>query len=133
MAIANPTHAPYGQKAEEILRHYQLYDQVQAQAGAGREALARPRSTPATGAADAGLLAYSLALGPELRRAGHFYLIPASAHTPLAAKATWCLKRKPADNATATEFTHAFLATPAAQSRAQKVRLWALSGPRPAR
>ena len=28
IAIANPAHAPYGRRAEEALRHYQLYEQI---------------------------------------------------------------------------------------------------------
>ncbi|MGI4833968.1 MAG: molybdate ABC transporter substrate-binding protein [Janthinobacterium lividum] len=116
VAIANPAHAPYGQKAEEILRHYQLYDQVKPKLVLG-ESIGQAAQYAATGAADAGLLAYSLALGPELRRAGRFYLIPASAHSPL--QQSYVRLKRASGNATATEFT-TFMTTPAAQAALKK-------------
>jgi len=116
VAIANPAHAPYGQKAEEILRHYQLYDQVQPKLVLG-ESIGQAAQYAAAGAADAGLLAYSLALGPELRRAGRFYLIPAGAHTPL--RQSYVRLKRASGNVTATEFT-AFIATPAAKATLKK-------------
>jgi molybdate transport system substrate-binding protein len=116
VAIANPAHAPYGQKAEEILRHYKLYDQVKPKLVLG-ESIGQAAQYAATGAADAGLLAYSLALGPELRRAGRFYLIPASAHTPL--RQSYVRLKRAAGKSTVTEFT-AFLATPTAKAALKK-------------
>jgi molybdate transport system substrate-binding protein len=116
VAIANPAHAPYGQKAEEILRHYKLYDQVKPKLVMG-ESIGQAAQYAATGAADAGILAYSLALGPELRRAGRFYLIPASAHTPL--RQSYVRLKRAAGKTTVTEFT-AFLATPTAKAALKK-------------
>lgn len=116
IAIANPAHAPYGKKAEEILRHYKLYDQVRPKLVLG-ENIGQAAQYAATGAADVGLLAYSLALSPELRRAGRFYLIPASAHTPL--QQSYVLLRRAQGNATAAAFA-SFIGSPAARAALKK-------------
>ena len=116
VAIANPAHAPYGRKAEEILRHYRLYDQVQPRLVLG-ENIGQAAQYAATGAADVGILAYSLALSPELRRAGRFYLIPAAAHTPL--RQSFVLLKQAQGNATAAAFA-AFMGGPAARQALHK-------------
>ena len=116
LAIANPAHAPYGRCAEEVLRYYKLYDQVKPKLVLG-ENIAQAAQYAASGAADAGLLALSLALSPELRRAGHFYLIPAAAHSPLAQR--YVLLKRAQGNATATAFT-TFMASTAARQALRK-------------
>lgn len=82
IAIANPQLAPYGKRAEEVLRHYKLYDQVKNKLVQG-ENIAQTAQFVSTGAADIGLIALSLALSPPLKSQGAFYLIPSTAHTPL--------------------------------------------------
>ncbi len=116
IALANPAHAPYGQKAEEVLRHYQLYDRVKPKLVLG-ENIGQAAQYAATGAADVGLLAYSLALSPELRRAGRFYLIPAAAHQPL--QQCYVLLKQARGNATAAAFA-AFVASPVARQALKK-------------
>jgi molybdate transport system substrate-binding protein len=116
LAIANPAHAPYGRKAEEILRHYQLYDQLKPKLVLG-ENIGQAAQYAATGAAEAGILAYSLALSPALRRAGRFYLIPATAHTPL--RQSYVVLKQAQDNATAKEFA-AFITSPSARAALRK-------------
>ena len=116
IAIANPAHAPYGQKAEEILRHYKLYDQIKPKLVLG-ENIGQAAQYASTGAADVGVLAYALALSPELRRAGKFYLIPATAHTPL--QQSYVLLKQASGNATAKSFA-AFIASPAARAALKK-------------
>ncbi|WP_223648278.1 molybdate ABC transporter substrate-binding protein [Hymenobacter psoromatis] len=116
VAIANPAHAPYGRLAEEVLRHYKLYNQVQPKLVLG-ENIGQAAQYAATGAADAGLLAYALALSPELRRAGRFYLIPASAHSPL--QQSFVVLKRASGNTTATAFA-AFMASPAARQALKK-------------
>ena len=116
IAVANPAHAPYGQKAEEVLRHYQLYDQVKPKLVLG-ENIGQAAQYAASGAADVGILAYSLALSPELRRLGKFYLIPATAHTPLQ-QSYVVLKQAKAD-ATAKSFA-LFIASPTAKAALKK-------------
>jgi molybdate transport system substrate-binding protein len=116
IAIANPAHAPYGQKAEEILRHYKLYDQVKPKLVLG-ENIAQTAQYAATGAADVGILAYSLALSPELRRGGTFYLIPATAHTPL--QQSYVVLKSAKDKATASIFA-TFMASPPAKAALKK-------------
>lgn len=83
LALANPTHAPYGQRAVEVLRHYQLYDRLRPRLVYG-ENIAQTANYAASGAAEAGLIALALALSPELRAQGRYFLIPQSAYTPLA-------------------------------------------------
>ena len=81
-AIANPEHAPYGRAAEEALRSLQLWDLVRPRLVLG-ENIAQTAQFVATRSAEAGIVAYSLALAPELVRAGDFVLLPESLHNPL--------------------------------------------------
>jgi molybdate transport system substrate-binding protein len=116
IAIANPAHAPYGRKAEEVLRQYKLYDQVKSKLVLG-ENIGQTAQYAATGAADVGVLAYSLALSPELRQAGRFYLISATAHTPL--QQSYVVLKRASGNPTATAFA-VFMASPVAKQALKK-------------
>ncbi len=82
VAIANPQHAPYGQRAEEALRAAGLWDEVQPKLVFG-ENIAQTAQFVETGNAQVGILALSLALSPRLAKQGGYGLIPESLHQPL--------------------------------------------------
>ena len=83
IAIANPQHAPYGRRAEEALEYSKLYDKVKDKLVFG-ENISQAAQFVTSGAADAGIIALSLALSPAMKKQqGQYYLIPATAHSPL--------------------------------------------------
>jgi molybdate transport system substrate-binding protein len=82
LAIANPEHAPYGRAAEQALRKLGLWERVQPHLLFG-ENVSQAAQFAASGNADGGLIAYSLALAPTLRGRGSFALLPDSLHAPL--------------------------------------------------
>jgi molybdate transport system substrate-binding protein len=75
VAIANPQHAPYGQAAVAALKGEGLYDRVSPKFVLG-ENISQASSFVASGAAEAGIIALSLAFSPNLKTAGRFYEIP---------------------------------------------------------
>ena len=79
IAIANPTHAPYGRAAEAALRALGVYDRVRAKLVFG-EHIAQAAQFVQAGAADIGILALSLAMAPPMREAGAYWEIPATAY-----------------------------------------------------
>ena len=81
-AIANPEHAPYGQRAEEALRHKGLWAAIQPRLVLG-ENVSQAAQFAASGNAQGGIIAYSLALAPSVGALGRFELIPADWHSPL--------------------------------------------------
>ncbi len=81
-AIANPEHAPYGRAAEQALRARGLWESLHPQLVLG-ENVAQAAQFASGGDTEGGIIAYSLALSPELRRRGTFVLIPDSMHAPL--------------------------------------------------
>ena len=81
-AIANPEHAPYGRRAEEALRHAGLWDAIQPFLVLG-ENVSQATQFATSGNAQGGIVAYSLALAPEVARLGHHALIPETWHEPL--------------------------------------------------
>ena len=81
-AIANPAHAPYGRAAEAALRKHGLWDPLRAHLVLGENA-AQAAQFATTGNAAGGIIAYSLALSPNVQRLGTFALIPAADHAPL--------------------------------------------------
>ena len=81
-AIANPEHAPYGKRAEEALRHAGLWDRVLPHLVLG-ENVSQAAQFALSGDAEGGIIAWSLALAPEVARQGTAALIPADWHQPL--------------------------------------------------
>jgi len=80
--IANPEHAPYGKRAEEALRHAGLWERIHPRLVVG-ENVSQAAQFAASGAAQGGIIAYSLALSPSIARLGSFDLIAEDWHTPL--------------------------------------------------
>jgi len=81
IAIAQPQHAPYGQRAREALQSAGVWEQVQNKLVFG-ENIAHAAQMAESGAADVGIIALSLALFPGLQQHGHA-LISDSEHQPL--------------------------------------------------
>lgn len=81
-AIANPEHAPYGKRAEEALRNAGLWEAIQPHLVLG-ENVAQAAQFALSGNAEGGIIAYSLALAPEVARRGTYALIDESWHAPL--------------------------------------------------
>ncbi|HEX2116473.1 MAG TPA: molybdate ABC transporter substrate-binding protein [Alphaproteobacteria bacterium] len=82
LAVANPEHAPYGRAAEQALRRHQLWDMARPLLVLG-ENVSQAAQFAATGSAQAGLFAYSLALSPSVSERGSYVLLPAEWHEPL--------------------------------------------------
>ena len=79
IAVANPEHAPYGRAAVAALKTLGVYDQVAPRLVFG-ENIAQTAQFVQSGAADAGILALSLALAPQMRDAGRFWQVPLDAY-----------------------------------------------------
>jgi len=79
IAIANPQHAPYGRAAEAALRSLGLYDSVQKKLVLG-ENISQTLQFVQSGAADAGIVALSLAVAPTVRGQGRYWEVPLDAY-----------------------------------------------------
>lgn len=75
IAIANPRHAPYGRAAEAALRRAGIWDDVRQRLVLG-ENVTQAAQFVQSGAAEAGIIAKSLALAPPMRDAGRFVDVP---------------------------------------------------------
>ncbi|GAB4473820.1 MAG: molybdate ABC transporter substrate-binding protein [Burkholderiaceae bacterium] len=109
-AIANPEHAPYGRAAQQALRALGLWDFVQPKLVLG-ENIAQTAQFVTTGNAQAGIIALSLALAPDLQRQGKHVLLPEKLHDPLRQRMV--LTRRASD--TAVQF-YAYLQQPPARA-----------------
>jgi molybdate transport system substrate-binding protein len=113
IAIANPAHAPYGKRAEESLKYYQLYDQIQNKLVFG-ENISQTAQFITSGAADIGIVALSLALSPAMKNeGGKYFIIPEESHAPL--EQAYTLLKHAGGNAGAAHF-YSFISSPAAIS-----------------
>ena len=82
IAIADPGHAPYGQAAVAALKTQGLYDRVSRKIVVG-ENVSQAASFVTSGAADAGIIALSLAMLPSARAQTRFAEIPANQYPPI--------------------------------------------------
>ena len=83
ISIADPAHAPYGQRAEESMKYYKVYDKVKDKLVMG-ENISQAAQFVTSGAADIGIIALSLALSPTMQKeGGKYYIIPQESHTKL--------------------------------------------------
>ena len=82
IAIADPSHAPYGQAAVAALKTEKIYDQVSAKLVTG-ENISQAASFVLSGAADVGIASLSLALAPATRGQVRYWEIPSSDYPPI--------------------------------------------------
>jgi molybdate transport system substrate-binding protein len=82
IAIANPKVAPYGRAAEAALQHFELKDAINDKLVLG-ENIAHTAQFVESGAADAGIIALSLALSPAMQEKGKYWPVPLDAHPAL--------------------------------------------------
>lgn len=80
IAIANPLHAPYGKRAQEAIEFYKLPVKHKLVFG---DNISQAAQFISSGAADIGIIALSLALSPNMREKGKYYLIPEDSHEAL--------------------------------------------------
>lgn len=109
-AIANPEHAPYGQRAEEALRHAGLWAAIRPHLVLG-ENVSQAAQFATSGSTQGGIVALSLALAPDVARLGQFALIPEAWHRPLLQRMVLLKGAPPPVRA-----FHDYLSTPAAQA-----------------
>ncbi|WP_019674489.1 molybdate ABC transporter substrate-binding protein [Arsukibacterium perlucidum] len=101
LAIAQPAHAPYGQRAKEALQAVGVWSAVEAKLVYG-ENIAQTAQMAQSGGADLAIIALSLAKFPELAKHG-YQLIPAELHQPLSQ--AYVITRHGASNRSAQQFT----------------------------
>jgi molybdate transport system substrate-binding protein len=82
LAIANPRHAPYGQAARAALKSLGFWERVEPKLVLG-ENISQTAQFVDTAAADAGIIAKSLAVAPNLRERGVMIEIPPDSYPPL--------------------------------------------------
>ena len=110
IAIANPQHAPYGLAAVAALQKEGLYDKLADRLVFG-ENISQTASFVVSGAADAAIVALSLAVSPNMKDKGRYVEIPAGDYPPLEQA---CVILRPArDPKTAHAFLD-FMKSPAA-------------------
>lgn len=109
-AIANPAVAPYGRAAQQVLEQAGLWKRIEPHLVLG-ENISQATQFAASGAAQAGIVAYSLMREPGMEARGAYAPIPASLHAPLAQKMV-LMKNA---SATARAFA-AFVQSPAARA-----------------
>ena len=82
LAIANPEHAPYGERAKQVLQNAGLWGAVQSKLILG-ENISQAAQFALSGSAQAGIIAQSLAVAPAFTGKGRFDLIDSKNHQPL--------------------------------------------------
>jgi molybdate transport system substrate-binding protein len=122
IAIANPQHAPYGRAAEAAMRQAGIYDQLAGKVVLG-ENISQTASFVASGGAEVGILALSLALGPSMKEKGRYAEIPASAY-PAIEQAAVVLK-----SSTQKELAGKLLAFLKTQSIQELMRTYGFAAP----
>lgn len=113
-AIANPEHAPYGQRAKEALQQAGMWEAVLPRLVYG-ENIGQTTQFATSGSTDAGIIALSLAVSPQVAKRGEFELIPYSWHQPLNQRMVVIKDAPPSARALFT-----FITTPEAKAILQR-------------
>ncbi|ABI37357.1 molybdenum ABC transporter, periplasmic molybdate-binding protein [Shewanella sp. MR-4] len=81
-AIANPEHAPYGERARELLQKLGLWDGLQTKLILGENA-SQAAQFAVSGSTQGGIIPLSLALAPQFKALGQAIALPEELHGPL--------------------------------------------------
>jgi molybdate transport system substrate-binding protein len=111
IAIANPRVAPYGKRAVQCLNFYKIYDQVKDKIAEG-ENVSQAAQFVLSGNAEAGMIALSLALSPEMTKKGKYVLIDEKSYSKM--EQAFVVIRKNETNKDVLKFIR-FIESPAAR------------------
>ena len=81
-AIANPDHAPYGERARALLTTFGLWESLTPHLIYG-ENVAQAAQFAVSGSTQGGIIALSLAIAPQFQKIGHYQALPESLHAPI--------------------------------------------------
>ena len=109
LAIANPQHAPYGQAAVAAMQNEKIYDRVKDKLVLG-ENISQAASFVVSGSADAGIVALSLALSPNMKDRGRYLEVPTGDYPPIEQA---CVILGASKNKEAAKLFLSFFKTPA--------------------
>jgi molybdate transport system substrate-binding protein len=82
ISIANPEIAPYGKRAVETLKYFNLYELIKDKIVKG-DNVSQAAQFVLTGNAEVGIIALSLALSPEMSSKGKYFLIDEKSYSKL--------------------------------------------------
>jgi len=102
IAIANPKVAPYGKRAIECLKYYNIDNQVKDKIVEG-ENVSQAAQFVLTGNAEVGLIALSLALSPEMKTIGKYFSIDEKSYSKL--EQAYVIIKKSETNKAVVKFT----------------------------
>lgn len=81
-AIANPEHAPYGERARELLKKLGLWGELQTKLILGENA-SQAAQFAISGSTQGGIIPLSLAMAPQFQALGNYIALPLELHGPL--------------------------------------------------
>ncbi len=79
VAIADPRHAPYGRAAVAALEHAGLWSRIEPRTVKGTN-ISQAFQFVSSGAAQVGIVALPLALAPQVRASGRFWMVPGDSY-----------------------------------------------------
>ena len=82
IAVAKPAVAPYGERAIQCLKFYDLYEKVKDKI-VYADNIAQAAQYASTGNTEVGFLAYALVLGPELKDKGKYIVLDTKSYKPV--------------------------------------------------
>lgn len=81
-AIANPKHAPYGERAQALLKRVGLWNNIQPHLVLG-ENVSQAAQFVLTGAVQGGIVALSLTISPQFKKEIDYVVLPMDSYPPL--------------------------------------------------
>ena len=102
ISIANPDIAPYGKKAVECLKYFKLYELVKDKIVKG-DNVSQAAQFVLTGNAEVGIIALSLALSPEMKGIGKYFLIDEKSYSKL--EQSYVILKRSENNIDVLKFT----------------------------
>lgn len=109
LAVADPSHAPYGRAAEAALTSLHLYDTLKPKLVTA-ENIAQTAQFVDSGNADAGLISLTSALTPKLSSSGRYFVLPRNLYPPIEQGAV--IMSKTTERAAASKFLEYLLSAP---------------------